>query len=175
MKTVAADHLIFEVKADGAHLDQALHVCRHLVGCFGVSAFEVDRDRQFHRLDDAQRDPQDQVQWDCLTVAIALGGGDRPAARRNGLGAGFGDGLGSAGVPDVVEHERATWDMEVGKVPGAFSLGHDPISLWLVCRFARSLFLRGRGAAAGSAPGMKALEAKRYQGVCRCAADSGGV
>ena len=84
-------------------IEEARDVAGQFVVVFAVTAFEVHGDRRV----DGRGDPPDDLLGERdrnrLSVAIALGFGDGPAAGGDRLCAGREDGLGAACIPRVVE------------------------------------------------------------------------
>ncbi|MCY1247894.1 hypothetical protein D9M72_612680 [compost metagenome] len=56
MHTRFADHLVLEIDADGADVDQTRDIGGPRCRIFGIGALEIDGDRQFRRADDQPGD-----------------------------------------------------------------------------------------------------------------------
>jgi hypothetical protein len=111
----AANHLILEVATDRAGLRQSGDVARSLGWIVGIGAFEIDGDRQIDRSDNPPGIGQHEVHRHPLAVAESIGHSHRSAAGGDGLGAGLGDSLRAAHVPDVEQDEGGARHVQRGK------------------------------------------------------------
>ncbi len=124
MQSVAADHLILEIDADGADLDQLGDVGGGSCRLGRIGALEINRERQVVDGGDRSHRCDKRFQRDLLAVGIALGCGDRPAAGRKRLCSCLGDGLGRPGIPDIVKDERIALLMQRAERLRLFRLVH---------------------------------------------------
>jgi hypothetical protein len=106
VQPLAANHLILEIDTDGAGVDQLFDIGCRTRGLGGIGALEIDGERQIVGGRDLAGRRDQRLQRDLLAVTIALGGGNRPTARCQRLGAGLGHRLGGAGIPDIAENNR---------------------------------------------------------------------
>ena len=125
METLAADDLILEVEADGPRLDRKANGLGNRLRRDAVAAFEVHRDRQVDRLDDAADVLQRQGARDLLAIRETKGGGHRPASGRDRLRTGAGDDLRRTRIPDVEQHDGIALHVQGVEGLGVFGLrGH---------------------------------------------------
>ncbi len=97
-----------------------------------VSRFEIGREREIDGRDDASEVREHQLAGQHLSIAIAVGLRDRPAARRERPGTGARDSHGGTGIPDVEEYDRLPFDMEPAERGGPLALtGHVSLALAL--------------------------------------------
>ena len=88
MKPFAADHLVLEIAADRAGRREPGDIRAALFRVGRIGALEIDRQRDFDRVDDPLRIGEREVERDLLPVGQAIGVGDRVASGRQRFRAG---------------------------------------------------------------------------------------
>ena len=106
VEAVSADHLVFEIAADGAGAREARDIRARFLGIDRISALEIHRQRKLDRIDDPLCIGQGKIDRHLLAVGPAVGVGHGVATGRERLGPGRDHRQSAADVPDVVEDDR---------------------------------------------------------------------